>query len=99
MALTNTSSDFALTSNRALQSFQTDVSDHVLGWVKNSTSALNTTINALYDGLEADINTIFGNTPLKTIALGVVNVRLSEFCAIIAQLTIVLRVSVCLDLK
>ncbi|KAK9454772.1 hypothetical protein V1511DRAFT_460088 [Dipodascopsis uninucleata] len=58
------SEEWALDTNRALNSTQADLNDALFSWVIVATSSVNNTLNVFVDDMMSTLNDVFGNTPL-----------------------------------
>lgn len=70
-ALDNASVHWAQEANSVLNSTNTVVNKNIFGWVNESTSALNNTLNTFLDDSNSVINKTFGNTPLYDAVKGI----------------------------
>ncbi|BGP20079.1 plasma membrane fusion protein prm1 [Rhodosporidiobolus nylandii] len=64
--------EWAAGTNRVIADAQEKINEDVFGWVNNTTEALNSTINAFYDGITDGITGVFNGTVLEDPALDLV---------------------------
>ena len=62
--LNNASEEWAVETNRVIDSTNTDINKEVFGWVNTTTHAVNDTLNTFVGDLSDALNTTFGGTPL-----------------------------------
>ncbi|KAI5477803.1 plasma membrane fusion protein PRM1 [Pseudohyphozyma bogoriensis] len=70
--MNSTSVAFANATNTLIKELQDTTNDVVFGWVNSTTTAMNSTLNAFYDGLTDSITDFLGNTTLNDLALDLV---------------------------
>ncbi|KAI9884762.1 MAG: plasma membrane fusion protein prm1 [Watsoniomyces obsoletus] len=62
--LNNASEQWAIGTNRVIDSTNQDINREVLGWVNTTTGAVNNTLNTFVDRMSETLNTTFGGTVL-----------------------------------
>lgn len=72
-SLTNSSMIWAQAANRQIASTEQVLNDKLFGWVENSTSTVNATLNEFTDEIMSTLNSTFHGTILYDAALQVVN--------------------------
>lgn len=64
-ALNNASQQWAIGTNKAIQSTNDDINSELFGWVNTTTLAINNTLNKFVDEMSQTLDTVFGGTPLE----------------------------------
>jgi hypothetical protein len=63
-ALNNASEQWAIGTNKVITDTNNDINQNLLGWVNTSTTAVNDTLNSFVDGMNTELDKVFGGTPL-----------------------------------
>jgi hypothetical protein len=73
LSINNASMSWATGINGAVRKVNDDINEDVFGWVNETTSALNNTINVFTEKMSQTIETAFGDTPLKDLVEDIVH--------------------------
>lgn len=72
-SLGNVSKKWSDDANGVVDGFSHDINDDVLGHVTTATTAVNDTINAFMETMDEGLTKVFGDTPFKEAAAGVIH--------------------------
>ncbi|KAI9804608.1 MAG: plasma membrane fusion protein prm1 [Piccolia ochrophora] len=79
--LQNASEQWAVGTNRVIDSTNNDINREVLGWVQTSTGALNDTLNGFVDEMSDALNATFGGTvlydPIKEVLNCLIGIKIA----------------------
>ena len=64
VSLNNASEQWAIGTNRVIDSTNNDINQNVFGWVNKTTGAVNNTLNTFVNGMTDTLNATFGGTVL-----------------------------------
>jgi len=71
--LAQVSTDWSNGANGVILNLQSDINNDMFGWVRNATSAVNSTLNTIDTEINKKVNDIFANTVLINTAREIVN--------------------------
>ncbi|GAA6008232.1 hypothetical protein JCM10207_000047 [Rhodosporidiobolus poonsookiae] len=69
---TKATAEWANGTNGVILGLQGDIDDKLFGWVDNTTTSINTTINTFYDGITDELTAVFNGTVLQDPILNLV---------------------------